>query len=472
MAFTLETDFLARPARSAPESQNQASAKDRKGADFKESLSKLDTAKHRDEVPENLDRSETGQTAVAAILINDPTQPPRQSVSPDAELPEFSAEEVVPEASHELIEVLSVGDTVKPAPAIAADDMQATPAPVDTAPIPTERLTLPEPLPMEPVQQGGPEAVKLEAALLEPATQDNVAISAPPSDADIATGDTLPDPAVQSTLASAAAAVQAPANGGPASKTESADAKVNGTGALAAPASQPALQASSAGAPGNGHRSNERFASDAPPVDPARTASTPQHPEAASFSDIVVTDKAAISQDMNVGVQPINQQTQTPQLVTTATPNGLTPANALISATPAEIVDVISDSLATPDDRKNRIVVQLDPPELGRVSIDYKFDSHGLQHVTITGESPEAMRQLRLMHFELVNALEKQGLSSQNMSFQQQQQAQQDPNQQGPRAGRLDADVTGNQALTVPTLIASQTSRPGSTSSSGLNIKL
>jgi flagellar hook-length control protein FliK len=185
----------------------------------------------------------------------------------------------------------------------------------------------------------------------------------------------------------------------------------------------------------------------------------------------VVADKSAASQDGNLAAQPMLQQTQAPQPATVPMPNGLTQTNALISATPAQVVDVISDSLTSPEDRKNRIVVQLDPPELGRVSIDYKFDSHGLQHVTITGESPEAMRQLRLMHFELVNALEKQGLSSQNMSFQQ-QQAQQDPSQQAPRTNRLEADMTGNRELTVPALIASQISQPGSTSSGGLNIKL
>ena len=32
------------------------------------------------------------------------------------------------------------------------------------------------------------------------------------------------------------------------------------------------------------------------------------------------------------------------------------------------------------------------------------------------------MRQLRLMHFELTQALERHGITSQNMSFQQQQQ--------------------------------------------------
>ncbi len=131
----------------------------------------------------------------------------------------------------------------------------------------------------------------------------------------------------------------------------------------------------------------------------------------------------------------------------------------------------MSDSLAAPEDRKNRVIVQLDPPELGRISIDYKFDSQGLQHVTITGESPEAMRQLRLMHFELVNALEKQGLSSQNMSFQQ-HQANQNPGQQGPRSGQISTDIAENQSPTGAALIASQTSQPGSGSSGGLNIKL
>lgn len=100
-----------------------------------------------------------------------------------------------------------------------------------------------------------------------------------------------------------------------------------------------------------------------------------------------------------------------------ATPQLAHNHTALI-ATATQLPDIVAR--ATGNGQEDSIVVQLDPPELGRVSIDFKFDAQGLQHVTITAESPEAMRQLRQMHFELVQALERNGLSSQNMSFQHQ----------------------------------------------------
>jgi flagellar hook-length control protein FliK len=104
----------------------------------------------------------------------------------------------------------------------------------------------------------------------------------------------------------------------------------------------------------------------------------------------------------------------------TPTPAALTPTHAMLVASPAQVVEIVSS--AANDGQSDRIVVQLDPPELGRVSIDFKFDANGLQHVTVTGESPEAVRQLRLMHYELTQALERHGITSQNMSFQQQHQ--------------------------------------------------
>lgn len=94
------------------------------------------------------------------------------------------------------------------------------------------------------------------------------------------------------------------------------------------------------------------------------------------------------------------------------------PAHAIMVATTSELPQVLAS--AARDGEDDRVVIQLDPPELGRVSLDFKFDPNGLQHVTITAETPEAMRQLRQMHFELVQALERNGLSAENMSFQQQ----------------------------------------------------
>ncbi len=112
--------------------------------------------------------------------------------------------------------------------------------------------------------------------------------------------------------------------------------------------------------------------------------------------------------------------------ISVAVPPAMSPTNAVLVASPVDIASIVSTAADNGD--ADRIVIQLDPPELGRVSIDFKFDANGLQHVTVTGESPEAMRQLRLMHFELTQALERHGITSQNMSFQQQQQnAQQSP---------------------------------------------
>ena len=44
-----------------------------------------------------------------------------------------------------------------------------------------------------------------------------------------------------------------------------------------------------------------------------------------------------------------------------------------------------------------------------------------LQNVVVTGETQEAMRRLRLMHFELVQTLESHGFSGQDLDFSQRQ---------------------------------------------------
>lgn len=115
---------------------------------------------------------------------------------------------------------------------------------------------------------------------------------------------------------------------------------------------------------------------------------------------------------------PLSQSSAGVQPTTNPAAPQLVPTHTALIATSAQLPDIVAR--ATANGQEDSIVVQLDPPELGRLSIDFKFDAQGLQHVTITAESPEAMRQLRQMHFELVQALERNGLSSQNMSFQHQ----------------------------------------------------
>ena len=137
-------------------------------------------------------------------------------------------------------------------------------------------------------------------------------------------------------------------------------------------------------------------------------------------------------------------------------PAGGAPTGAVIVAAPAQIVEIISDT--ADNAQSDRVVVQLDPPELGRVSIDFKFDAQGLQHVTITSETPEAMRQLRQMHSELVHSLERHGISSENMSFEHQQHSDRPARSPGTSARKIALIESG---LTETTSTA--TPRPGRT---------
>ena len=107
------------------------------------------------------------------------------------------------------------------------------------------------------------------------------------------------------------------------------------------------------------------------------------------------------------------------------------------------------------------------------MSIDFKFDANGLQHVTITGETSEAMRQLRLMHFELIQALERHGIGSSNMTFQQQQQqhTQQSP-LPNPLAGEPVKDRPGSAEAGNPVIPAYSLSSPRTPPGGRLDMKL
>ncbi|MEL7546564.1 MAG: flagellar hook-length control protein FliK [Pseudomonadota bacterium] len=125
---------------------------------------------------------------------------------------------------------------------------------------------------------------------------------------------------------------------------------------------------------------------------------------------------------------------------------------AVLIASPSDVPDIVSKVQAQgSEDGDQRVLVRLDPPELGKVSIDFKFDAQGLQHVTITAETPEAIKRLRELHFELVQGLEQSGLSGQDMTFRQET-----PNQ-NPSIAQLaveaseeaGADSAGPQTQTV-----------------------
>ena len=172
-----------------------------------------------------------------------------------------------------------------------------------------------------------------------------------------------------------------------------------------------------------------------------------------------------------IGAAQSSQQTPAAQPAQAAAANQMTPTHALLTASPAETVRIITDRIGAADDGPDRVTVQLDPPELGRVSIDFKFDSHGLQHVTITGDNPEALKQLRLMHFELTQALERNGLSSQNMTFQQQQSGQQQtPSGAAPRS--FNASAPADASSSTQSTPAPLPARPARAAGGGIDLRL
>ena len=132
-------------------------------------------------------------------------------------------------------------------------------------------------------------------------------------------------------------------------------------------------------------------------------------------------------------------------------PSGLTPiAPSIPVASPSELSAVILNAMKNGVDPQEQLIVQLDPPELGRVSIDFKFDAQGVQQITVTSENPEALKRLRELHFELAEALKDHGLSEKNMSFRQQSEGQSQPRWQMPElAGSNAPQPTGDEAQII-----------------------
>lgn len=156
------------------------------------------------------------------------------------------------------------------------------------------------------------------------------------------------------------------------------------------------------------------------------TIPTPQ----AQVTDIATLVRDASAGSVDTPTTMTAAPTQAPQAsAPSAVPTGMTPTAAAIPiASPNELTSIVLNAINNGIDPQEQLVVQLDPPELGRVMIDFKFDAQGLQQIVITAENPEALKRLREMHFELTQALREQGLSDQNMSFQEdtQQERSQD----------------------------------------------
>lgn len=175
-------------------------------------------------------------------------------------------------------------------------------------------------------------------------------------------------------------------------------------------------------------------------------------PAATSTIGVTATTAAAATASAAPPAQPVAVPTQTP---------------AHYVAVPDDIPSIISQELSS-DAQTNHVRIQLDPPELGRVSLEFKFDSQGLQHVIVTADSAEAIRRIRAFHPDLVSVLDQHGLSSQDMTFREQASGQ---GQADDWAAEVpfpndEADIASAAIAPLPQ------STPSGTASSGLDIRV
>ena len=152
----------------------------------------------------------------------------------------------------------------------------------------------------------------------------------------------------------------------------------------------------------------------------------------------VAREASPLTTDSLLAVAP----TTTPSAAAPVATGGLAPTVPThVIAAPNELTSVVMNALKNGGDVQEQLVVQLDPPELGRVLIDFKFDAQGLQQITVTSENPEALKRLRELHFELTQALKDQGFSDSNLSFQQEARDQSQSNWQAPEWARAQSQV-------------------------------
>ncbi|MEM9670127.1 MAG: flagellar hook-length control protein FliK [Pseudomonadota bacterium] len=126
---------------------------------------------------------------------------------------------------------------------------------------------------------------------------------------------------------------------------------------------------------------------------------------------------------LQTAAQTTNYSSQLQQSILLSQDVGSNPnlptANRALDSSGASLLNAFQDIRFSGQQEKERVVIQLDPPELGRVSLDFKFDGSTVTSISVTSENPEALKRLREYQFELMNALAERGLSGGNLTYHQ-----------------------------------------------------
>ncbi|CAM3672010.1 flagellar hook-length control protein FliK [Litorimonas haliclonae] len=100
----------------------------------------------------------------------------------------------------------------------------------------------------------------------------------------------------------------------------------------------------------------------------------------------------------------------------------IAPAAQIVMANPAAIVtnfNAVSQAMLVANETAKGVAVQLDPPEMGRVYIDFIFNSDDSVNVVVKSELPESHLLLRDRSEQFLEFLKESGLENVNLSFEQ-----------------------------------------------------
>lgn len=102
--------------------------------------------------------------------------------------------------------------------------------------------------------------------------------------------------------------------------------------------------------------------------------------------------------------------------VTNATPVTTTIPPAVQSA----IISTVSDAILTAKETPKGVMVQLDPPEMGRVYIDFMFDADNRVNVVVKADNIDSFNILKERSQDFLQMLSDNGFSNVDLSFEQQ----------------------------------------------------
>ena len=109
-------------------------------------------------------------------------------------------------------------------------------------------------------------------------------------------------------------------------------------------------------------------------------------------------------------------------LTSTTLSSTFSPSVQMISATASAAAtnfNAVSQAILVANETAKGVTVQLDPPEMGRVYIDFAFDADDKVNVVVKSDLPESHFMLRERSEQFLSILKENGLEDVNLSFEQ-----------------------------------------------------